>query len=157
MKPHAVLLALAATLGVSGAPAQTAASPSWLIAPEEALQYQGEAGFLAPPSLRPRAAMPQIEVLQPDLVPDLKLKSPLSIAVAFKPQADARIEVGTLKVLYGALKFDITSRLAQYTQISAAGFKLDNANIPKGRHRLTLQIQDDKQRVAERELRIEVE
>ncbi len=143
---------------VSGAAqSQTATQPTWLIAPDEAVQYQGEAGFLAPPSLRPRALIPAIDVLQPELVPESKLKSPLSIAVAFKPQADSRIEVGTFKVLYGALKFDITSRLAQYTQVSAAGFKLDNANIPKGRHRLTLQIPDDKQRLAERELRIEVE
>ena len=150
-------LAAAALALSSLAQAQHAAPSGWLIAPEEALQYQGEAGFLAPPALRPRAAMPQIDVLQPELVPEVKLKSPLSIAVAFKPQTDARIDVGTFKVLYGALKFDITSRLAQYTQVSAAGFKLDNANIPKGRHRLTLQVQDDKQRLAERELRIEVE
>lgn len=141
----------------AGAQAQVASQPIWLIQPDEAVQYQGEAGFLAPPGLRPRAAMPAIDVLQPELVPDSKLKSPLSIAVAFKPLADSRIEVGSFKVLYGALKFDITSRLAQYTQVSPAGFKLDNANIPKGRHRLTLQIQDDKQRLAERELRIEVE
>jgi hypothetical protein len=146
------------TLAIStGAWAQNASAQAWLIQPEEAVQYQGEAGFLAPPALRPRAAVPVIDVLQPELVPDSKIKSPLSIAVAFKPQPDSRIEVGTFKVFYGALKFDITSRLAQYTQVSSAGFKLDNANIPKGRHRLTLQVQDDKQRLAERELRIDVE
>lgn len=156
MKTRAWLAAWA-VVGATGAWAQGAGAPIWLVQPEEAVEYQGEAGFLAPPSLRPRAAMPQIDVLQPELVPDGKLKSPLSIAVAFKPQVDSHIEVGSFKVLYGALKFDITSRLAQYTQVSAAGFKLDNANIPKGRHRLTLQIQDDKQRLAERELRIEIE
>ena len=37
------------------------------------------------------------------------------------------------------------------------GFSLENAQIPVGRHRLTLQVQDEKQRVAERELRFEVE
>lgn len=149
--------ALVALAISTGAWAQNAGAQAWLIQPEEAVQYQGEAGFLAPPALRPRAAVPVIDVLQPELVPDSKIKSPLSIAVAFKPQPDSRIEVGTFKVFYGALKFDITSRLAQYTQVSSAGFKLDSANIPKGRHRLTLQVQDDKQRLAERELRIDVE
>ena len=147
----------AGMLLVSAVHAQTASSAAWLIAPDEAVQYQGEAGYLAQPSLRARAAMPQIDILQPEVLPDSKLKAPFSIAVAFRPQADARIDPASFKVYYGALKFDITSRLAQYTQINAAGFKLDNANIPKGRHRLTLQIQDDKQRIAERELRIDVE
>ena len=156
MKVRACVTAVMAVLSTM-AWAQNAPAQAWLIQPDEAVRYQGEAGFLAQPSLRPRAQVPVIDVLQPDLVPDGKLKSPLSIAVAFKPQPDSRIEAGTFKVFYGALKFDITSRLAQYTQVTDAGFKLDNANIPKGRHRLTLQVQDDKQRLAERELRIEIE
>ena len=129
----------------------------WLVNPEEAQKFEGEAGFLAPPGLRARAVMPLIDILQPESMPDGKLKAPFAIAVAFRPQNDAPIDVGSFKVLYGGLKFDITSRLAQYTQINADGFKLDKANIPKGKHRLTLQIQDVKQRLAERELRIEVE
>jgi hypothetical protein len=42
-------------------------------------------------------------------------------------------------------------------KIGKEGFTLENAQIPTGRHRLTVQIQDIKQRVAERELRLEVE
>lgn len=137
--------------------AQAMAQDNWLVNPAEAVQFQGEAGFLAQPGLRPRAAMPLIDILQPEALPDVKVKSPLAIAVAFRPQLDAHIDVSSFKVLYGGLKFDITSRLAQYTRISEEGFKLENANIPKGKHRLTLQIQDTKQRLAERELRIEVE
>jgi hypothetical protein len=34
---------------------------------------------------------------------------------------------------------------------------LDNAKIPAGKHRLTLQIADEKERIGERELRFEVE
>jgi len=120
-------------------------------------KFQGEAGYLAQPALRARSVMPLIEILQPDALPEGKLKAPFPITVAFRAQSDAQIDVASFKVLYGALKFDITSRLTQYTQVSAEGFKLDKANIPKGKHRLTLQIQDAKQRMAERELRIEVE
>jgi hypothetical protein len=149
------LHALALCLSCAFAPAM--AQEIWLVNPAEAVQFEGEAGFMAPPGLRARAAMPLIDILQPESVPDGKLKSPLAIAVSFRPQHDAEIDVSTFKVLYGGLKFDITARLAQYTRISPEGFKLENANIPKGKHRLTLQIQDTKQRLAERELRIEVE
>ena len=133
------------------------AQDRWLVNPQEAVQFEGEAGFMAQPALRARAVMPLIDILQPESVPDGKLKAPFAIAVAFRPQNDAPIDPGSFKVLYGGLKFDITSRLTQFTQVSADGFKLDKANIPKGKHRLTLQIQDAKQRLAERELRIEVE
>lgn len=148
---HGLVLALSCT-SVSAF-----AQDHWLVHPDEAVKFEGEAGYMAPPGLRARAVMPLIDILQPEPVPDGKLKAPFAIAVAFRPQNDAPIDVSSFKVLYGGLKFDITSRLSQYTQINADGFKLDKANIPKGKHRLTLQIQDAKQRMAERELRIEVE
>ncbi len=147
-------LALACAMCVS---ASVWAQELWLVNPNEALEFQGEAGYLTQPSLRARSVMPLIDILQPEALPDGKLKAPFPITVAFRAQNDAQIDVTSFKVLYGALKFDITSRLTQYTQVSAEGFKLDKANIPKGKHRLTLQIQDAKQRLAERELRIEVE
>ncbi len=145
------------TLWLACASSTAFAQDLWLVNPDEAVKFEGEAGFMAPPGLRARAVMPLIDILQPEPVPDGKLKAPFAIAVAFRPQNDAPIDVSSFKVLYGGLKFDITSRLSQYTQINADGFKLDKANIPKGKHRLTLQIQDAKQRMAERELRIEVE
>ena len=129
----------------------------WLVNPAEAAEFQGEAGYLAQPALRARAVMPLIDILQPESLPEGKLKAPFPITVAFRAQNDSPIDIASFKVLYGALKFDITTRLTQFTQVSADGFKLDKANIPKGKHRLTLQIQDGKQRLAERELRIEVE
>ena len=154
MKPfHCAALAL--SLACAGTAAWS--QDKWLVNAQEAIQFEGEAGFMAQPALRARAVMPLIDILQPESVPDGKLKAPFAIAVAFRPQNDAPIDASSFKVLYGGLKFDITSRLAQYTHITAEGFKLENANIPKGKHRLTLQIQDAKQRLAERELRIEVE
>ena len=129
----------------------------WLVSPAEALSYQGEGGFNEQPALRARAVVPQIDILKPELAADLKVKAPFSIAVLFKAQSDAAIDPGTFKVMYGALKFDITSRITKFVKVTAAGFSLDNAQIPSGKHRLTLQVQDEKQRVAERELRVEVD
>lgn len=129
----------------------------WLISPAEALSFQGEAGFNEQPALRARAVTPLIDIIKPEPVADLKVKAPFAIAVLFKAQSDAAIDPGTFKIMYGAMKFDITSRITKFVKVTPAGFSLDNAQIPAGKHRLTLQIQDEKQRVAERELRVEVE
>jgi hypothetical protein len=133
------------------------APPGWLVTAAEATAFKGEEGFNEPAALRPRAAVPQIDILKPEPAADLKVKAPFPIAVQFIGQADAAIDPSTFKVMYGALKIDITSRITKYVKVTREGFSLDNAQIPSGKHRLTLQVKDEKQRIAERELRVEVE
>ena len=140
-----------------GAYAQSPEKADWLISPQEAQAFKGEEGFNELPALRARAVIPMIEILKPEPAADLKVKAPFSINVLFKPQVDAAIDPSTFKVLYGGLRFDITNRITKFVKVTATGFSLDNAQIPVGKHRLTLQVQDEKQRVAERELRVEVE
>lgn len=129
----------------------------WLVTPAEAVEFGGEAGYNEPAALRPRAVVPLIDLLRPEPAADLKVKAPFAIAVQFRGQADAPIEPATFKVLYGALKIDITQRITKFVTVTREGFSLENANIPPGKHRLILQVQDAKQRLAERELRVEVE
>jgi hypothetical protein len=159
MKPMALTLLplLAGVAFAASAQDKTAAGANWLISPSEAVQYQGLQGFEEPPVLRARAVVPVIDILKPEPVADLKVKAPFPIVVQFKGQADASIVPGSFKVLYGGMKFDITSRITKFVKVTPEGFALENAQIPVGKHRLTLQVQDDKQRVAERELRVEVE
>ena len=137
--------------------ALTDAPDGWLVTPAEALAYKGQDGFEEPPMLRMRAVVPLIEILKPEPAADLKVKAPFGIKVQFRSQSDAEIVPDTFKVLYGAFKIDITNRITKFVKVTATGFDLDNAKIPEGKHRLTLQVQDSKQRVAERELRVEVE
>ena len=134
-----------------------AAPDRWLVTPAEAQLYRGEDGFNEPPALRPRTATPQIDILRPAASADLKVKAPFPIAVAFKGLPDAAIDPATFRVLYGMLKIDISSRITKFVTVTKDGFSMDNAQIPAGKHRLTLQVKDEKQRVAERELRVEVE
>jgi hypothetical protein len=129
----------------------------WLVTPAEAREFQGEAGFNEEPALRPRALMPQIDILKPDVLVDFKVKAPFAIAVLFKGQQDAPIDPNTFKVLYGTFKIDITSRITKFVKVTKEGFALESAQIPAGKHRMTMQVTDEKQRVAERELRVEVE
>ena len=133
------------------------AQETWLVTAAEAIEFKGEAGFLEPVALRPRALVPQIDILKPQPAADLKVKAPFAISVLFKSQNDAAINPDTFKVMYGALKIDITNRITKFVKVGREGFSLDNAQIPPGKHRLILQVQDDTQRVAERELRVEVE
>ncbi len=129
----------------------------WLVTGGEARQFKGEEGFNEQPALRPRALVPLIDILKPEVASDLKVKAPFAITVQFKGQQDSPIDPATFKVMYGALKIDITSRITRFVTVTKDGFSLDNARVPPGRHRLTLQVLDEKQRVAERELRLEVE
>jgi hypothetical protein len=129
----------------------------WLVTPSEAVEFRGEEGFYEEPTLRPRALVPLIEILKPEPTADLKVKAPFAIAVQFRGQADSPIDPATFRVMYGAFKIDITGRITKYVTVTKDGFSLENAQIPVGKHRLTMQVQDEKQRVAERELRVEVE
>lgn len=153
------LMFIAMALFMSGAArAQNGpAAGEWLVTPAEARAFRGEDGFNEAPALRPRALVPQIDIVKPDTVGELRLKAPFAIEVLFRPQGDAAIDPSTFKVMYGALKFDITSRIRKFVDITPAGFSLGSAQIPAGKHKLTLQVQDEKQRFAERELRLEVE
>ncbi len=130
---------------------------NWLVTPAEAREFKGEEGFYEQPALRSRAVMPLIDILKPEPVQDLKVKAPFAIVVQFKSQADVPIDPTTFKVMYGALKIDITNRITKFVKVTKDGFSLDNAQIPVGKHRLTLQVVDERQRLAERELRVEVE
>lgn len=146
-----------ATCWAQAAPLAESPDGGWLVSPAEAKQFRGEEGYNELPALRPRAVLPSIDILRPEPASDLKVKAPFAITVQFKGLMDAPIDPASFKVMYGALRVDITQRITKYVQVTAAGFSLDNAQIPVGKHRLTLQIKDEKQRVAERELRFEVE
>lgn len=127
-----------------------------LVTPSEAREYQGEAGYLEPLPLRPRSVLPGIDVLRPQPATDLKVKSPFALAVQFRG-LDSPIVPTSFRVLYGAERVDITQRITRNTRVDAGGFTLENAQLPPGRHKLVLEVQDEKQRVAQRELRLQVE
>lgn len=151
------LVCLSATSGLTWHMMTYASEHLLLVTPSEAVEYQGEAGFHMPEVLRPKQPHPVINVLSPTFAEDGKVSTPFPIQVRFVSTSDAKIIPGTFKVFYGALKFDITDRLLNSIKISSDGFDLKDADIPKGKHRMILQIKDEKNRVAEKDLRISVE
>lgn len=133
------------------------APDGFLVSPSEAVEFGGEAGYNEVPALRPRSLVPLIDVLKPEPIPDVKLKAPFEISVQFRGQSDAPVDPSSFKVLYGAAKVDLTKRFTQFATITPEGFSLAQARLPRGKHRLILQVLDSKQRLAERELRVEIE
>lgn len=129
----------------------------WLVSPNEAREFGGEEGFNEQPGPRRRGITPQLEIQKPQLPPGQKLKAPFALALSFPAPADAPADPSTFKVLYGAGRVDITARLVKSGQVTASGVVLDNAWLPPGKHRLILQVQDARQRLYQREWRVEVE
>lgn len=103
----------------------------------------------APPS---QSGAPVIEVLEPD--PAKPIKSPVTIRIRFHAQAGARIIPTSFRAKYGW--FDITDRLVAHAKVDATGIFAENAEIPAGQYKVTLQIADDQGRSATRALEFRV-
>lgn len=147
MKPLCIAVGLAAALCV---PAQA----SWLVTEAEAAAAQA-----APPALGVRAVpapdAPRISLLAPSLAG--AVSSPTSIQLRFEPVAPAIIKPESFKLRYGAFKLDITARITGASRVTAEGIDVAEAQLPKGAHRLLIEIQDSMGRTAERQLQFVVE
>lgn len=140
---------LAIAMAVSAWLASPAAHAQWLVTPEEA-----QASQAAPQALTPRTApavtpgAPRVNLLAPNL--SNAVPSPTRIQVRFEATAPASIKPDTFKVRYGAFKLDITGRITAASKVTAEGIDVAEAALPKGSHRLFIEIQDSMGRVGER-------
>ena len=132
------------------------ANAQWLVPPEEA-----QASQAAPQALTPRTApvvtpgAPRVNLLAPNL--SNTVPSPTRIQVRFEPTSPANIKPETFKVRYGAFKLDITGRITAASKVTAEGIDVAEAALPKGSHRLFIEIQDSMGRVGERVVAFVVE
>jgi hypothetical protein len=88
---------------------------------------------------------PIIEIEQPNETKPIK--PPLTIRVRFRPKEGATIDVTSFRVTYGWLGVDITKRVLEHAHVSASGLLANNADIPAGHHRVTLEVADNMHRV----------
>jgi hypothetical protein len=91
---------------------------------------------------------PVIEVDQPDQTNAIRV--PVNIRIRFRPQGGAVIDLASFRATYGWLGIDITSRIIEHAQINASGLFANNAEMPTGHHKVTLQIADNMRRVGSR-------
>ena len=145
---HRVAL-LAALLVMCNRPCSAAAD--WPLITQEEFQRNQAAPQPESRSLRslPAAGVPAIDVEQPN--PAKPIKSPVTIIVHFHAQDGAVINPSSIRVTYGWLGIDITSRVLQHAELTADGLSAANAQLPSGKHRVTISIKDSKGRQAVRD------
>ena len=121
---------------------------------EQAAQAKGGAEMRM--KALPVAKAPRIDILSPN-AQGATLVAPFEIRVKFAAEDGAQIVAESFKVLYGMLSVDITARVMKYGEFRDNTLRIEKANIPAGRHRLTLKIKDSEQREAQSELTLVVQ
>jgi len=92
-----------------------------------------------------RSGAPTIRIEEPNIT--RPIRSPVKIRVHFQAGTNARIVVNSLRVTYGFLGIDITKRLLAHARPTPSGVVVENAELPRGRHKVTIQIADNMGRV----------
>lgn len=114
----------------------------------------------ATPTIKTRALgsfdTPKIKVISPEPVKNV-FSAPLPIELKFISADDAEIDPASFRASYGFLRLDVTNRITQSGKLTKSGLSIAEAEIPKGSHRLLLQVSDTKGRVGESELRFRIE
>lgn len=96
---------------------------------------------------------PIIKIVQPTL--DRDLHNPFRLTVQFIPRGGREVNLGSLKVeALKIINLDITSRLLPYAKKD--GIKMDNVEIPSGRHNIRITIQDMSGRTTQEVFRVNV-
>jgi hypothetical protein len=149
-------LMLGAALAAIGAPrAVLAASRFWLVPPDQQLDV--DTGSALPPTPQAEPDAPQILVESPKTGGD-PIHAPVSIALKFVPAAGAAIDPAAFKVAARILGgwMDVTPEILKHAQVKASGVQVTGAMLPKGKHRIRLQIKDDKGRLGENVIGFEI-
>ena len=146
-----VSCALTACVALLSPLAQSA--PLQLVSTEEM-----QASNAAPPPFVARSVpdrnAPQIELLNPKL--PSTVSSPTPIEVKFQPAASSQVKPETFKVLYGSFQIDITRRILNVAKVTDSGIQVQEASLPKGKHKLLMQIEDNAGRIGSRQVEFEV-
>jgi hypothetical protein len=97
---------------------------------------------------------PVIHLLAPKLPGSVS--SPTPIELKFQATPPGKVKPETFKVLYGNLQIDITRRILSVTKVTESGVQVQEASLPKGKHKLMMLIEDSEGRVGNRLVSFEV-
>ena len=104
-------------------------------------------------SVAPKDA-PLIELSAPNL--SAPVSSPTVIEVKFQPTAPSAVKPESFRVLYGSFEIDITKRILNLAKVTEAGVFVQEANLPKGKHKLLMVVEDNAGRRGNRSIDFEV-
>jgi hypothetical protein len=112
----------------------------------------------APPPFRAKSVAPKdapvIELSAPKL--STPVSSPTPIELKFQPSPPSAVKPETFKVLYGSFEIDITKRILNVAKVTESGVFVQEANLPKGKHKLLMVVEDTAGRRGNRSLDFEV-
>ena len=105
-------------------------------------------------SVAPKDA-PVIELSAPKL--SAPVNSPTPIELKFQPTPPSVVKPDTFKVLYGSFEIDITKRILNVAKVTESGVFVQEAVLPKGKHKLLMVIEDTAGRRGNRSIDFEVQ
>ena len=98
---------------------------------------------------------PLIELSAPKL--SAPVSSPTPIELKFQPTPPSAVKPETFKVLYGSFEIDITKRILNVAKVSATGVHVQEASLPKGKHKLLMVVEDTTGRRGNKTIEFEVQ
>ena len=132
------------------------ARAQWLVSDQEAAADRAAPEPFAMKAV-PAPNAPRINLVAPALTASATVSSPTRILVRFEPTQPATINPESFRVKYGSLKLDITNRITAASKVTAEGIDVSEARLPKGAHRLLIEIEDSLGRVGERLVQFVIE
>ena len=98
---------------------------------------------------------PLIELSAPKL--SAPVSSPTPIELKFQPTPPSSVKPETFKVLYGAFEIDITKRILNVAKVTESGVNVQEASLPKGKHKLLMVVEDTSGRRGNKTIEFEVQ
>lgn len=121
-----------------------ARTPWSLVSPQE--DARDRAATRTAETRRPEVTgAPVIELLKPDI--SRPVHNPVNVDMRFHARPGATVNMNTLRVRYGWLGIDITRRLLGHARVTHNRVFATDVDIPAGRHRLTVSVQDSAARL----------
>jgi hypothetical protein len=112
----------------------------------------------APPPFTAKSApvknAPVIELTMPKL--SAPIISPTAIELKFQSTAPSTVRPDSFKVLYGSFEIDITKRILNVAKVSEQGLLVQEASLPKGKHKLLMVVEDSSGRKGNKAVEFEV-
>ena len=104
-------------------------------------------------SVAPKDA-PLIELSAPKL--SAPVSSPTPSELKFQPTPPSTVKPDTFKVLYGSFEVDITKRILNVAKVTESGVNVQEASLPKGKHKLLMVVEDTSGRRGNKTIEFEV-
>ena len=98
---------------------------------------------------------PLIELSAPKL--SVPISSPTHIELKFQSTPPSLVKPDSFKVLYGSFELDITKRLLNVAKVTEAGVYVQEASLPKGKHKLLMVVEDTSGRRGNKTIEFEVQ